>query len=222
MTRLPVEVRRQALMEAAIRVIAREGVPAATTRAIVAEASMSLASFHYAFASRDELLETVIAHVTAQEYAAVEAGYLPIARAIGESVTMADVVLAGLNSYLDLLIADPGREQAMIELSLYALRTPAVATMVSVQYEHYLDSAETALVAAAAATHHRWTIPTREAARLLVTHTDGLTTTWLVDRDSAAARVSNAHTAAAIARFAEPITEPITEPATLPIAATPT
>ena len=42
--------------DTALTVIARDGVHAATTRAIVAEAGMALASFHYAFRSRDELI----------------------------------------------------------------------------------------------------------------------------------------------------------------------
>ena len=56
MPRLAVAERRAALVEAALRVMVRGGLAAGTTRAIVAEAGMSLASFHYAFSSRDELL----------------------------------------------------------------------------------------------------------------------------------------------------------------------
>ena len=59
MARIPATERRAALARAALAVIARDGVHAATTRAIVAEAGMSLASFHYAVASRDELLRKI-------------------------------------------------------------------------------------------------------------------------------------------------------------------
>ena len=55
MPRLAVAERREALIEAALRVTEREGLAGGTTRAIVAEAGMSLASFHYAFSSREEL-----------------------------------------------------------------------------------------------------------------------------------------------------------------------
>lgn len=57
MARIPVEERREALIDAAFRVIGEQGLSRASTRAIVAEAGMSLASFHYAFESRDQLLE---------------------------------------------------------------------------------------------------------------------------------------------------------------------
>ena len=54
MARIPAAQRRDALIGAALQVVADRGVAAATTRAIVAEAGMSLASFHYAFESRDD------------------------------------------------------------------------------------------------------------------------------------------------------------------------
>ncbi|MFP3394334.1 TetR family transcriptional regulator, partial [Brevibacillus sp. SIMBA_076] len=60
MTRIPVADRRMALVQAALRLIARDGVAAATTRRIVAEAGMPLASFHYVFSSRDELMGELI------------------------------------------------------------------------------------------------------------------------------------------------------------------
>ena len=66
--RLALADRRAALVGAAVRVIARSGLAAATTRAIVAEAGMPLGSFHYAFDSRDDLIEAVIETVTAQEH----------------------------------------------------------------------------------------------------------------------------------------------------------
>ena len=67
MTRIPAAERRAALAAAARTVIARDGLAAATTRAIVAEAGMPLASFHYAVASRDELLRDVVELVVADE-----------------------------------------------------------------------------------------------------------------------------------------------------------
>ena len=62
-TRIPAAERRSALIEAALRVVARNGLAQATTRAIVAEAGMSLASFHYVFDSRDELIDELITTV---------------------------------------------------------------------------------------------------------------------------------------------------------------
>ena len=67
MARVSSADRRAALVRAALRVIDRDGVHGATTRAIVAEAEMSLASFHYVFQSRDEMIRELIAFVVQDE-----------------------------------------------------------------------------------------------------------------------------------------------------------
>ncbi len=218
MARIPVEDRRRALVGAAIRVIAREGVPAATTRAIVAEAAMPLASFHYAFTSRDELLVAVIEQVTEQERLAAEVRFRPLAgtdpepggvpvgapgRPTGRP-TVEQVVRAGLESYLDLLVADPLREQALLELSMYALRTPGLEHVVQAQYDTYRRAAAATLRSSVEITGAPWTVPLDDLAQLLVSVVDGLTTTWLSDRNTAQARVTVALVARSMATFAGP------------------
>lgn len=176
--RTPVEERRVALVAAAVRVVAARGLGAASTRAIVAEAGMSLASFHYAFASRDELLELLVTEVLAQEERAV-------APALEEGATLPDLLRSGLSAYLDHLRRDPAHEQAMLELTQYAIRSrPELARE---QYAQYTRIAVAALELAAHHTGSSWVVPLPTAARLLVAFTDGLTLAWLVDRDDAAA-----------------------------------
>ncbi|HEY0214962.1 MAG TPA: TetR family transcriptional regulator [Cellulomonas sp.] len=219
MARIPVEDRRRALVGAAIRVIAREGVPAATTRAIVAEADMPLASFHYAFTSRDELLVAVIEQVTEQERLAAEVRFRPLpgpgagsgpdAEPGGAPVgagrpTVEQVVRAGLESYLDLLVAEPLREQALLELSMYALRTPGLEHVVQAQYATYRRAAAATLRSAAEITGAPWTVPEDELAQLLVTVVDGLTTTWLSDHSTERARLTIALVARSMATLADP------------------
>ncbi|WP_449386237.1 TetR/AcrR family transcriptional regulator [Cellulomonas soli] len=204
MTRMPVAERRRALVDAAVRVIAREGVAGATTRAVVAEAGMKLASLHYAFGSREELLEAVIADVTEQERVAAEDGLLPL-DPDDPAPTMAQVVHAGLDRFLDLLVEDPLRERALLELTLYALRTPGQEAALAAQYAIYHRSATATLETAARVARSRWVVPLPDAARLLVTLTDGLTTTWLADRDTAAARATVAFAAQALAALAVPL-----------------
>jgi AcrR family transcriptional regulator len=145
MARVPVPTRREALIEAALRVMERDGLTAGTTRAIVAEAGMSLASFHYAFASREELLRELVQRVV-------------------------------------------GQEQLLLELTLLAVRRPDLRSIAGDQYRAYLDAATQLLEQAAEATGSRWRRPLPELARLLITLVDGATTTWLVDRDTAATR----------------------------------
>jgi len=222
MARLAVEDRRRELVDAAIKVIARAGVAAATTRAIVAEADMSLASFHYAFASRDELIEAVIAEVTEQDRITAQDGFLALAPALeptSRPPSMESVVLAGLEAYLELLIADPLREQALLELTLYGLRTSGFDEVVRTQYRAYLVAASAIVETAAVVTHCRWELPVADVARILLTFTDGLTTTWLADRDTAAARATVRFAARSVARLAEPLTPPTERSARLGVRA---
>ena len=56
MAHVPTEVRRQQFIEAAITVIARDGVDGATTRRIADEAGAPLATLHYCFQTKENLL----------------------------------------------------------------------------------------------------------------------------------------------------------------------
>jgi len=177
--RLPAEVRRAALVEAALRVMSRDGLAAGTTRAIVAEAGMSLASFHYAFGSRDELLRELVHQVVGRELSAATAEMDP-------GTDLAGCLRAAAVGYLAHLEREPGAEQLMLELTLHALRDPALQPVARQQYRLYTTAATRLLEEAAALTGARWLRPVPEVARLLITLVDGATTTWLVDRDTAA------------------------------------
>ncbi|OII41137.1 TetR/AcrR family transcriptional regulator [Plantibacter sp. MMLR14_011] len=206
MPRISVVDRRAELIRAALRVVAAEGVAAATTRAIVAEAGMSLASFHYAFASRDELLAELVAHVVEHERVVLDVGELLTDADAGQEhpPTLAAVVHAGLERYVDLLRADPAREAAMQELSAYAMRTPGLEHLALEQYRRYEELACEALALAATVSGSTWTQPVDEIARTVIAFTDGLTLGWLVRRDDAEARRLVGTVAHLVATLAEP------------------
>ncbi|QTX04162.1 TetR/AcrR family transcriptional regulator [Agromyces archimandritae] len=197
MARIPAAERRTALVQAALGVVAREGISHATTRAIVAEAGMSLASFHYAFASRDELIDELIAHVVQDER---EALLLP---EFAEGRSLPEVVEAGFRAYFAHLQADPGREQAMLELTWYALRSPERHPIAREQYARYAEMARDVLEAAARRTGARWLAPVDTVASVLIALTDGLTVTWLVNRDDAAAEAFVRAASDTLTRMAE-------------------
>lgn len=189
MTRISAIDRRSALVRAALQVVAERGVAQATTRAIVAEAGMSLASFHYAFESRDELMSELIRSVLADEATAVlpeDPAPAAVPGASGPDA-LRTVLRAGLQRYADHLQADPLRERAMLELTQYALRAPELEHLARDQYERYRAFAAEVLNAAAARSGFTWVLPVADVARLLVALTDGLTIAWLVDRDDSAA-----------------------------------
>ncbi|MEP6481825.1 MAG: TetR family transcriptional regulator [Rhodoglobus sp.] len=200
MSRIASQDRRALLVQAALRVIAANGVSGATTRAIVAEAGMSLASFHYAFRSHDEMMRDLVAHVVGGQSIAAFAVLKP------ES-DIRTLLHDALQSFLGYIVADPEHEQVMQELLHYALRTPGLASLAREQYATYYSSAVELLVVAAAQAGVVWRIPVAEVARLIVTTTDGITLAYLVDRDAAAAYRVLDFAAAAIAGLAEPALE---------------
>lgn len=197
MTRLPPDQRRAKLVDAALRVIDRDGLCGATTRAIVTEADMPLGSFHYVFRSRDAMLRDLITVVVDQERRVA-------GDALKQGHDIRAAVRSALQAYFDLVVADPSREQAMFELLHYALRTEGLADLPTAQYRSYRSAALELLEVAADRAGVRWTMPLEDVARLVVTLTDGLTLGWLADRDAAAAgRVMDA-AADALAALTEP------------------
>lgn len=200
MARVSSARRRVELVQAALRVIDRDGVHGATTRAIVAEASVPLATFHYVFRSRDELIGELIAYVVEQEGLVAEG-------TLQSATDIRSLLRSGLQAYFDLVASEPNREQAMFELFHYALRTDELADLPRLQYERYHGTAAELLAAAARRLELTWSIPLDELARLLVTFTDGLTLAWLADRNDAAAARTMDHAADFIARFADPSKE---------------
>jgi len=197
MTRISAADRRLVLIDAAFRVIAAEGVSGATTRAIVAEAGMSLASFHYAFTSRDEMMHELIGHVIEnQAVAAFES------LRFGNDLRAA--VRDGLRAFFEVVVADPAREQTMFELMQYAMRTPELDALPREQHAGYRRAVAGLLETAAADTGMVWMLPLDDVARMVVTITDGITLAWLADRDSAAASRVIEFAATSIASLAQP------------------
>jgi AcrR family transcriptional regulator len=141
---------------------------------------MPLASFHYAFRSRDEMIRDLVAFVVGEERMVILASLRPGADA-------RSAIRAGIQAYFDLVVLEPGREQAMFELLHYALRTPALADLPRFQYDNYHRVVTEVLLAGAQHAGIEWSIPVDDLARLAVALTDGLTLSWLADRDDAAA-----------------------------------
>src|SRR5690606_41311115 len=108
---------RAAPARPALPVADRAVVRAPAPRAIVAEAQLPLGSFHYAVPSRDELLRDVIELVVADE------GDAALAALFVDAVDPRDAIRRTLAAYLAHVRAQPGREQAMFELTQYALRS---------------------------------------------------------------------------------------------------
>ena len=198
MARMSSVDRRLELVSAALRVIAAHGVNGATTRAIVAEAGMPLASFHYAFDSRDEMMRELVAFVVENETVAVFETFR-LGADIHSSIRNA------LVAYLDTISQDPTHELVMLELMQYALRTPGLEYLAREQWERYRLGVVELLEAAAVNNHIQWSLPVDDVARIVVTFTDGITFAWLADRDAVAATRVIDFAANSLATLASPV-----------------
>ena len=137
---------------------------------------MSQASFHYAFSSRDALLQALVVAGLTSEDTAIHA---VLADAPTGSSDIESLLRGGLHGYLDSVVSDPAREHALIALSQYARQTPGLDGFAADVYRRYYELAATALTAAADASGARWRTEPSELAPLVVAATDGLTLAYL-------------------------------------------
>lgn len=177
MSRMSAAERRLQLVDAAIRVAAREGVAATTTRRIAAEAGVNLATVHYCFASKQDLLKEVLATIVTELQDAVQADLRP---GLPVEVLLRDA-LRGLWTVVE---KEPERQQLTYELTQYALRTDDLRELARWQYEVYYRGCTTHLTSVAEAAGVEWTQPMPVMARLLLLAIDGAVLGWLVDRDT--------------------------------------
>lgn len=168
--------RRDKLVAAAGRVIAREGVSATTTRLIAAEADVPLGMLHYWFEGKDALLRAVLEDVVHQLQAAATETHA--AAGTGER---GDMLAAFRAAWRVVAEDDPGRQISLYELTTTALRDEDLAALARTQYELYRKTASNTVAP--------WLdrIPAdlpgghQALARLVAVVFDGVTLAWLAD-----------------------------------------
>ncbi|GHJ97848.1 MULTISPECIES: TetR/AcrR family transcriptional regulator [Streptomyces] len=198
MPRLSAAERREQLAEAAIRVMIRDGVAETTTRAVVAEAGVPLGAFHYCFRSKEELFQTVIERI-------MERNLPPAGLAHPPGATPFEKVRAILHAYWEQVLARPAEHLVTYEVTQYALRRPGLADLARRQYRHYLEVNRAHLESMARAAGLAWTVDLAVLARHGLGVLDGLTLTWLIDRDDAQALAALDEYARYLASVAEPL-----------------
>ncbi|MFF6948595.1 TetR/AcrR family transcriptional regulator [Streptomyces iakyrus] len=179
MARLPSAERRRQLTEAAIRAMARDGVPRTTTRSIAAEAGVSLSVFHYCFDSKQQLVESVITTITGHYVTVVKTAIRPRA-------TLEETVRAGFQAYWDHVRTHPDEHMLTYELTQYALRSPGFEHLARRQYELYAETYTELIDQLRGTMGLRLRVPVPVLARYLAAMTDGLTLNYLVLGDDAA------------------------------------
>ncbi|WGY02860.1 TetR family transcriptional regulator [Nocardioides sp. QY071] len=115
MAHIPTEVRRQQFIDAAIEVIARDGVDGATTRKIAQEAGAPLATLHYCFQTKENLLWAVFEYLADTIRTELE-------ERVPQGQSTASIAEQVLTETLRAAIDRPSANRAQLEIWLWAER----------------------------------------------------------------------------------------------------
>ncbi|QKT06395.1 TetR family transcriptional regulator [Gordonia sp. X0973] len=188
MARMTVEQRREALIDAAYRVIADHGVEGATTRKICAQAQMPLASFHYAFESRMALLAAVIDQAVPRDLTSLVDEVREPADGLRGLAGVEREMSESLHNLYELMLVDPGRLQATVSLAIYAHNHPELQAVGRQMWDRLYALAANTLRSVAEMNGTRWTIDAEELGTLMIASTNAITMTWLTTADKTITR----------------------------------
>ncbi|MBF8184848.1 TetR family transcriptional regulator [Nonomuraea sp. K274] len=182
MTYLSADERRRLIVDAAVHVIATEGLARATTRRIAEQAQVPLGSLHYCFRNKDELNLLILERGQATMRTAFED-----LREGGFEATLREIVAMYWRWIRDHL----GLHLALVELLMWAIRNketliPKEADLwAAVNAPFGGDLIEARLTAAAEADGLRTAVPVRELTRFLIHRMDGLVFEYAETADEA-------------------------------------
>ena len=139
--------RRSAIIDAALRIIASEGLPAVTHRTVAREAKVPLAATTYYFASKDEILAEALESLSAAEVERISG----LVESMGTGSKSQEEVAAALGAAL---IPEPNAAErtwlAQFEIYVEAARNPALRPAVKRWRQAFVDLAESSLRAVGA------------------------------------------------------------------------
>lgn len=194
-----VSERRTEIIDATIRVLARDGIAETTTRKIAAEANVNQATLRYYFGSKDDLLFAVL-----QKMMSMTADIVRSAASMQGNIR--DIIANSLTAFWAHVEETPELQVMQYELTLYALRHPASAWLAKQQYDGYSAVVETICQEAYTATGQTCALPFAELARFMIGGLDGLILQFISDRDTGRARRDLVHLISATIALAEGMT----------------
>jgi AcrR family transcriptional regulator len=183
MNRMPVAERREQLIEAAMVVASRDGIDAATVRAVAAEAGVSLGVVHYCFQDKAELMRAMAHAITAQNTPADLSG-LPAGAPVEAVIT------AVVSALWESIHGARGAQLLSYELTTASLRQAELTEVALEQYQGQWAAAQAVLTDIARVSDIAWVVPPSQLSRVIVAFIDGISLSWLVDGDDVAAQTS--------------------------------
>lgn len=164
---------RDRLIAAAFVVVAREGLEAASVKAIAAEAGITAGLLHYHFPTKDALLEAALRQALD--------GYIVRVRTRREATAREDQIAAFFADARQAVTADADFFRARLAFAVRALAHPPLAAVM--RELNALAVAETALTFAAADGRNLAGERDTRLAAILKAAFDGLMLAWLTGND---------------------------------------
>ncbi|HST80712.1 MAG TPA: TetR/AcrR family transcriptional regulator [Kineosporiaceae bacterium] len=200
--RRPDDGRRAQLIEAATRVVATDGVAAATTRRIAEEAGVPHGLVHYWFSGKDELLEEVVQNMLRRLEEAV-ADPVPSP----PTNDLDDLTQRFRSAFAVVEADDSGRQIALYELTTWSLRSRKFRDVARAQYAAYRASAEVMVQPWQAEHLAGMPVSTEIFAQFIATLFDGVNLAWLADPEGTKPDEIFAFVAALLSQFAAAATD---------------
>jgi AcrR family transcriptional regulator len=194
---LSAEERRQSIVDAAIEVIAREGLARATTRRIAEQAQAPLGALHYCFRNKDELIQLV----TQRGAEELSAQFAEIDPSLGLEATIRNSI-AAMWAWVR---PSPGQQLALMELGMWRIRRGGEPEDVYAMWDQFGGKLlRERLAQAAAADGITPAITVDEMVRFINHRFDGLAYEYAASRDEAACQRQTELLADAIVLLAIP------------------
>ncbi|MGJ9423619.1 TetR/AcrR family transcriptional regulator [Aeromicrobium sp. CF3.5] len=177
MTYVPAPVRREQIVAAARRVMARDGVADASLRSVAAEAEVPLGTMQHAFRTKSQLLQAVVDDVI-DEIAAVYGTSPHVDHGLPQAIQQ------NLTDFWSHLVEGHSQLQLMqYELTTHALRSAGHERLANWQYRRYGEGVARWCEDAASRSGEVCAIPFDQLARLIVAGIDGLILQHLCEPD---------------------------------------
>ncbi|MET7567976.1 TetR family transcriptional regulator [Streptomyces sp. NPDC005492] len=190
MAHTPVAERRPQLVQAAIKLMAREGISAGSTRAVAAELGVAQATVHYTFGTKQELYRAVLEELTRSQVAQVEQ-VVPAELGFEETLgTWIDVLWQSVRAQRD-------RYLLLTELTAFALRDPYLHEA-TIEHTRNVTAIVTRLVGeAASGSGLEPAVEPEVVARFFLAGFDGLILYYLTEGEDEPANLQLSHLRAA-------------------------
>jgi AcrR family transcriptional regulator len=198
---LSAEERRRTIIDAAIEVIAQEGLARATTRRIAERANAPLGALHYCFRNKDELIQ-VVADEGAQM---LDAAFDDVDPSVGFEQTLRDSI-AALWQWVE---QNSGLQMALLELAMWRIREADDSADLYEMWQRFGgDLLSDRLSRALEDDPVELMVPLEEIVRFINHRFDGLILEFAASRDADACRRQTEMLADAMLLLSVPGTEP--------------